>query len=116
MSENANKNNKKPSDKPSGGHSRRFMSGRGKSDRAKGSGEFRIGSRDILATPEILSPFFTEDTQDSAQGNKKGNNKKTNKRTDTNLTKSVKPGKGKQQSTPEVTLTEKPAAPVPNRK
>ena len=116
MSENANKNNKKPSDKPSGGRSRRFMSGRGKSDRAKGSGEFRIGSRDILATPEILSPFFTEDTQDSAQGNKKGNNKKTNKRTDTNLTKSVKPGKGKQQSTPEVTLTEKPAAPVHNRK
>lgn len=29
----------------------------------KGSGEFRIGSRDILATPEILSPFgFEEDT------------------------------------------------------
>ena len=29
----------------------------------RGSGEFRIGSRDILATPEILSPFgFEEET------------------------------------------------------
>ena len=54
-----------------------------------GSGEFRIGSRDILATPEILSPF------------EHGEN----------------PGKPHRKSKSELTVTEtKPAAPSHNRK
>ncbi len=49
--------------------------GRGRTTR--GSGEFRIGSRDILATPEILSPFdHDEDKGNTAgkahRGKKKG--------------------------------------------
>ena len=34
---------------------------------ARGSGEFRIGSRDILATPEILSPFGFDEAEGSGK-------------------------------------------------
>ncbi len=39
----------------------------------RGNGEFRIGSRDILATPEILSPFETEETNAGSRRGKKKN-------------------------------------------
>ena len=52
MSEN-NRNKKR-----GGGQSRSSKEGKSlKFKGGRGSGEFRIGSRDILATPEILSPF-----------------------------------------------------------
>ena len=62
-----NKNKKKTS-------SQSDRTGRGKAPRTKGSrnsGEFRIGSRDILATPEILSPLgFEDDAPKSRRGKK----------------------------------------------
>ena len=36
----------------------------------RGNGEFRIGSRDILATPEILSPFEADESVKSRRGRK----------------------------------------------
>ncbi len=41
------------------------------------NGEFRIGSRDILATPEILSPFDHEESPTPAPGGKRGAKKKS---------------------------------------
>ena len=37
----------------------------------RGSGEFRIGSRDILATPEILSPFGFDDESETPKSRRK---------------------------------------------
>ena len=39
---------------------------------SRGSGEFRIGSRDILATPEILSPFGYDDEPETPKTRRKG--------------------------------------------
>ncbi len=39
---------------------------------SRGSGEFRIGSRDILATPEILSPFGFDDEPETPKSRRKG--------------------------------------------
>ncbi len=55
----------------------------------RGSGEFRIGSRDILATPEILSPFGFDEEPETTKSRRKG--KSDN-------------------------VTEKPVAPTHNRK
>ncbi len=44
---------------------------------SRGSGEFRIGSRDILATPEILSPFGYEDETPAETPKGRRNKKKT---------------------------------------
>ena len=38
---------------------------------SRGSGEFRIGSRDILATPEILSPFGFDDEPETPKSHRK---------------------------------------------
>ena len=38
---------------------------------SRGSGEFRIGSRDILATPEILSPFGYDDEAEASKSHRK---------------------------------------------
>lgn len=62
MSDNTIKNKNKPAAPRT--KSTPSRSGAGESPARKGgrgSGEFRIGSRDILATPEILSPFDFED-------------------------------------------------------
>ena len=107
---------KKPYGKSSGGRGRRFMSGRSKSDRSKGSGEFKISSRDILATPEILSPFFDEDTRDAAPANARGRKKNGGKSAETASSKPAKSGKTKKNTAPEAVADEKPAAPVHNRK
>ena len=79
-----NKNKKKSASQPD-------RANRGKTPRTKGghnSGEFRIGSRDILATPEILSPIeepvsgrrrknelFTEEKPVAPTHNRKGKKK-----------------------------------------
>ncbi len=54
----------------SGGKSMNFKGGHN-------SGEFRIGSRDILATPEILSPHEFEDTADAGKRTVKRKNADT---------------------------------------
>ncbi len=87
MSENKNK-------KPAAGAARTAKSGthspKSPSRKTGGRGEFRIGSRDILATPEILSPFgFDEDP-----------------------TPADKPRRGKKKAEGEA---QKPAAPVHRR-
>ncbi|MBQ9151521.1 MAG: RNase J family beta-CASP ribonuclease [Clostridia bacterium] len=43
----------------------------------RGSGEFRIGSRDILATPEILSPFGYDDEVEASKSRRKSKNELT---------------------------------------
>ncbi len=63
-SQNQSKSKKRTDSQKSGGLTvdRAPRGGRGKAPRKTGSrgGDFRIGSRDILETPEILSPFGTE--------------------------------------------------------
>ncbi len=76
-----------PSRTRAGGKSDGFKGGRG-------SGEFRIGSRDILESPEILSPF---DFDDKTSGTKE-------------------PAKSRRGKKPEITDQQKPTAPVHNRK
>ena len=67
MSEN-NRNKKK-----GGGQSRPNKESKSlKFKGGRGSGEFRIGSRDILSTPEILSPFDYEPETPKAKHGKKG--------------------------------------------
>ena len=46
--------------------------------RVRESGEFRIGSRDILATPEILSPFDYQETPTDTTGKSRRNKKNAN--------------------------------------
>ena len=59
-----NKNRKKNQEKPQKGRVGRTKGGHN-------SGEFRIGSRDILSTPEILSPFgFEEEAPKPRRGKK----------------------------------------------
>lgn len=62
-----NKNTKR--DNPSGSSSKDSKSPVRKNSR--GSGEFRIGSRDILATPEILSPFGFDDEAEVSKSHRK---------------------------------------------
>ena len=102
-----NKNKKKSASQPD-------RANRGKAPRTKGghnSGDFRIGSRDILATPEILSPFeepvsgrrrknelFTEEKPVAPTHNRKGKKKAEDflpelERTDKKETKASR-GKG----------------------
>ena len=77
MSENNQnrKNYKKKSFEAKGGTGEnqlavnRTRTGRGKTG---GRGDFRIGSRDILATPEILSPFGFDDAPDEESAGRRG--------------------------------------------
>ena len=67
MSEN-NRNKKKD-----GGRSRSTKENKSlKFKGGRGSGEFRIGSRDILSTPEILSPFGYDDEAPKSKQSRKG--------------------------------------------
>ncbi len=64
MSETNQSNKKKPT-------------GRGKPRPNSGRGDFRIGSRDILATPEILSPFADDTVAETACPRPSRSKKKT---------------------------------------
>ncbi len=79
MSETKQTKKKSPSEstpRPSGG---RGKNGKTTARGSRNSGDFRIGSRDILATPEILSPFGFEDEDmtDMSPQTRKGGKKKS---------------------------------------
>ncbi len=93
----------------------------GRSRKGEGRGDFRIGSRDILATPEILSPFDHEAEEEvrSARGKRKGeavtdkspvaptHNRKGRKKPETVTIENPAPAKARKGAKPET--PEKPA-------
>ncbi len=110
MSETKNNKNKKKGDSLTVNRTRK---GSGKSGFRSGSrGDFRIGSRDILSTPEILSPMGFEDDFLAPRGTK-GNTragKNTGKAMDGD--KPVAPAhnrKGRQKTDPSPVEASKPA-------